>query len=165
MAQLEAAYVVHRYDLAPDSEALVAELAPRLTAIATRGDYPCPARLIARLPHVRVIASSGTGYDGVDVDAARRLGIAVTNSPGAAAECVADAAFALLLATVRRTAALDRFVRAGKWMQDPPPFTADGVGRAPRHRGPGRASARPSRGAPRAFAWTSPITGGVGRRT
>lgn len=124
MEQLEAAYRVHRYDLAPDRDALVAELAPRLTAVATRGDYPLPGSLLERLPNVRIVASSGTGYDGVDVAAARRLGIAVTNSPGAAAECVADAAWALLLATVRRTACLDRYVRAGRWeSQGPAPFS------------------------------------------
>jgi len=121
--QLEAAYVVHRYDTAPDRDALVRDLAPRLTAIATRGDYPLPGSLLERLPHVKIVASSGTGYDGIDVEAARRLGIAVTNSPSAAAECVADAAWALLLATVRRAAMFDRMVRAGRWMPDPPILT------------------------------------------
>jgi len=123
MQQLEATYVVHRYDLAADRDALLDELAPRLTAIATRGDYPLPGALLRRLPNVKVIASSGTGYDGIDVEAARKLGIAVTNSPSAAAECVADAAFALILATARRTVMLDRMVRAGGWMPDPPILT------------------------------------------
>ncbi|MFO1324002.1 MAG: 2-hydroxyacid dehydrogenase [Burkholderiales bacterium] len=123
MEQLEAAYVVHRYDLAPDRDALVAQIAPRLTAIATRGDYPLQRALLRRLPNVRIIASSGTGYDGVDVEAARELGIAITNSPGAAAECVADAAWSLILSTVRRTAALDRYVRAGRWLAGPAPLT------------------------------------------
>ena len=121
--QLEAAYEVHRYDTAPDRDALVEAIAPRVTAIATRGDYPLPGSLLARLPKVRIVASSGTGYDGIDVAAARKLGIAVTNSPSAAAECVADAAWSLLLATVRRTAMLDRMVRAGRWMPDPPILT------------------------------------------
>lgn len=123
MAQLEAAYVVHRYDRADDKHALLREIAPRVTAIATRGDYKLPEAIMAALPNVRVIASSGTGYDGVDADAARRRGIAVTNSPAAAAECVADAAWGLLLATMRRIASLDRYVRAGKWLQGPAPFT------------------------------------------
>ena len=122
MAQLDAAYVVHRYDLAADKPALLAALAPKLRAIATRGDYALPRDLMARLPKVKVIASSGTGYDGIDVDAARELGIAVTNSPGPASECVADAAFALILATMRRTLVLDRFVRSGRWLEGPPPF-------------------------------------------
>jgi lactate dehydrogenase-like 2-hydroxyacid dehydrogenase len=121
--QLEATYVVHRYDTAPDRDALVREIAPRVTAIATRGDYPRPGTLRERLPKVKLIASSGTGYDGVDVASARRLGMAVTNSPSAAAECVADAAWSLLLATVRRTAMFDRMVRAGQWMPDPPILT------------------------------------------
>jgi hydroxypyruvate reductase len=121
--QLEAAYDVHRYDTARDRDALIAEIAPRVTAIATRGDYPLPGALMQRLPNVKVIASSGTGYDGIDVAAARKLGIAVTNSPSAAAECVADAAWSLLLATVRRTAMFDRMVRAGQWMPDPPILT------------------------------------------
>ena len=47
-AQLEAAYTIHRYDLAADKEALVAKLAPHLRAIATRGDYPLPGALIER---------------------------------------------------------------------------------------------------------------------
>lgn len=123
MAQLEAAYTVHRYDLAADKEALIAEVAPRLTAIATRGDYPLPGALMKRFPNVRVIASSGAGYDGIDIASATLLGIAVTNSPGAASECVADAAWALILATVRRTVFNDKYVRAGGWLKAPVPFT------------------------------------------
>jgi hydroxypyruvate reductase len=123
MAQLDTAYVVHRYDLAADKEALVAALAPRVRAIATRGDYALPGALMRRLPNLKLIASSGTGYDGIDIAAARELGIAVTNSPGAAAECVADAAWALILATVRRTVFQDQFVRAGRWLQSSAPLT------------------------------------------
>ena len=121
--QLEAAYVVHRYDTASDRNALIRDIAPRVTAIATRGDYALPRTLLERLPNVKIIASSGTGYDGIDVESARRLGIAITNSPSAASDCVADAAWSLLLATMRRTAMFDRMVRAGKWMPDPPIFT------------------------------------------
>ncbi len=123
MAQLEAAYVVHRYDLAPSRDALVAELAPRLSAIATRGDYPLPGALLRQLPGVKLVASSGVGYDGVDIAAARALGIAVTNSAGGASECVADTTLALILATVRRTVCNDRYVRAGGWLRAPAPLT------------------------------------------
>jgi lactate dehydrogenase-like 2-hydroxyacid dehydrogenase len=122
-SQLESTYVVHRYDTAADRDALIREIAPRVTAIATRGDYPLPGSLMERLPNVKLIASSGTGYDGIDVASARRLGIAVTNSPSAAAECVADAAWSLLLGTLRRTTMFDRMVRAGRWMPDPPILT------------------------------------------
>ena len=123
MAALDATYRVHRYDLATDRDALVAELAPRLTAIATRGDYPLPGALMRRLPKVRLIASSGTGYDGIDIATARELGIAVTNSPGVVAECVADMAFGLILAVVRRIVVQDRHVRANGWIRSPMPLT------------------------------------------
>ena len=65
MTQLDDAYTVHRYDLAPDKDALIAVLAPHLRAVATRGDYRLERDLLARLPHVKIIASSGTGYQAV----------------------------------------------------------------------------------------------------
>lgn len=119
LAQLDAAYRVYRYDLAPDKERLIADLAPTLTAIATRGDYALPGTLMRRFPRVRLIASSGAGYDGVDIDAARELGITVTNTPGPVAECVADMAWFLIIATVRRLLVNDRYVRAGNWLKAP----------------------------------------------
>lgn len=121
--QLDRAYTIHRYDLAPDKDALVARLAPTLRAIATRGDYPLPGALIRRFPNVRLIASSGTGYDGIDIATAGELGIAVTNSPGVVAECVADTALALMIMVVRRTLFQDRFVREGRWKHGTVPLT------------------------------------------
>lgn len=123
MRQLEAAYCVHRYDLASDKEALIAQLAPHLRAIATRGDYALPGSLIRRFPKVELIASSGAGYDGIDIDTARALGIAVTNSPGIVAECVADTAWAMIIMIVRRTLAQDRYVRERRWPEGPVPLT------------------------------------------
>ena len=72
---------------------------------------------------MKLIGSSGTGFDAIDIDAARALGIAVTNTPGATAECVADTAWALILATVRRTVFQDKYVRAGGWLKGPVPLT------------------------------------------
>jgi len=123
MEQLAATYAVHRYDLAPDKDALIAQLAPRLTAIATRGDYPLAGALMKRLPKVKLIASSGVGFDGIDIESARTLGIAVTNSAGGASECVADTTWGLILATVRKIVFNDKYVRAGGWQKAPAPLT------------------------------------------
>ena len=101
MRQLEAAYTLHRYDLAEDKAALLASIAPRVRAIVTRGDYPLRRDVMQAMPNVELIASSGAGYDAIDVDTARELGIVVTHTPGAVNECVADTAWALILATVR----------------------------------------------------------------
>ena len=123
MRQLEAAYTLHRYDLAQDKPALLASIEPRVRAIVTRGDYPLKRDVMQAMRHVELIASSGAGYDAIDVDAARELGIAVTHTPGAVNECVADTAWALILATVRRTVSSDRYLRAGGWLKAPVPLT------------------------------------------
>lgn len=123
MTQLDAAYTLHRYDLAADKNALLAGIAPRVKAIVTRGDYALKRDVMKQLPQLRLIASSGAGYDAIDIDAARDLGIAVTHTPGAVSECVADTAWALILATVRRTVVQDRYVRSGGWLKAPVPLT------------------------------------------
>ena len=123
MRQLEAAYTLHRYDLAQDKPAMLAAIASRVRAIVTRGDYPLKRDVMQAMPNVELIASSGAGYDAIDIDAARELGMTVTHTPGAVNECVADTAWALILATVRRTVFNDRHVRAGGWLKSPVPLT------------------------------------------
>ena len=68
-----------------------------------------------RLPNLGLICCYGTGYEGVDLDAARKRGIMVTHSPSANASSVADLAMALLLAVSRRVVIADKFVREGAW--------------------------------------------------
>jgi D-3-phosphoglycerate dehydrogenase / 2-oxoglutarate reductase len=74
------------------------------------------ARVIAELPECRVIARYGTGVDIVDVDAATRHNILVTNVPNEWCEDeVADHAMALLLAVGRKVTVYDRATRGGIW--------------------------------------------------
>jgi D-3-phosphoglycerate dehydrogenase len=74
------------------------------------------ARVIAELPDCRVIARYGTGVDIVDVDAATRHNILVTNVPSDWCENeVADHALALLLAVARKINVYDRATRQGTW--------------------------------------------------
>ncbi len=77
---------------------------------------PVPATVIADLPALRLIAVYGVGTEKVDLAAARARGIAVTNTPGPTDGCVADMAFALLLAAGRGIVSGDRFVRDGRWL-------------------------------------------------
>jgi len=65
---------------------------------------------------LKLIACFSVGLDSVDLAAARELGIAVTNTPDVLTDEVADLAVGLMLATSRRIAAADRFVRAGRWL-------------------------------------------------
>jgi glyoxylate reductase len=87
---------------------------PEVEALAVVAE-PVDERLLDLLPGLRVIANYGAGYDLVDVEAARRRGVVVTNTPGVTSAATADLAFGLLLAVRRRIAAGDRVVRSGRW--------------------------------------------------
>lgn len=64
---------------------------------------------------LKVITEFGVGYDNIDASAATARGIYVSNTPGVLTETTADHAFALLMASARRVAEGDRFVRSGGW--------------------------------------------------
>ena len=66
-------------------------------------------------PHLKHIAIWGTATDHIALEAARRLGITVTNTPNAATVAVAEHALALLLALARKIPQLDLRVREGEW--------------------------------------------------
>jgi glyoxylate reductase len=82
-----------------------------LAVVATTVDEA----LLELLPDVRLVANYGVGYDGIDVEACARRGVAVTNTPEALGIATADLTMALVLATRRRLVEGDRFVREGKW--------------------------------------------------
>ncbi|SFA96713.1 hydroxypyruvate reductase [Poseidonocella pacifica] len=63
----------------------------------------------------RILANFGVGYNHIDVDAARAVGIAVTNTPGAVTDATADIALTLMLMSCRRAGEGERLVRTGKW--------------------------------------------------
>jgi phosphoglycerate dehydrogenase-like enzyme len=79
------------------------------------GGEQFPKRVIDALPRLRVIARAGVGYDRVDVPAATARGIAVTITPNANHECVAEHALALMFAAAKNVVASDRTVREGRW--------------------------------------------------
>ena len=69
--------------------------------------------LLERGDRLRVVANMAVGVDNIDVSAAERLGITVTNTPEVLTDATADLAFALLLAAARRVPWGDRLVRGG----------------------------------------------------
>ena len=70
-----------------------------------------------RCPQLKVIANVAVGFDNIDVQAATERKIAVTNTPDVLTNTTADFAFTLLMASARRIAEADRFLRAGRWRQ------------------------------------------------
>jgi glyoxylate reductase len=65
-------------------------------------------------PRLRVVANLAVGYDNVDLEAAARRGVVITNTPGVLDDATADLTMALLLAAIRRIAEGDRLVRSGR---------------------------------------------------
>jgi D-3-phosphoglycerate dehydrogenase len=76
---------------------------------------PMTAAVIRQLPKCKVISRYGTGYDNVDLDAASKAGIWVTNVPGYCTEEVAEHTLGLLLSCVRSIPEKDRLVKNGGW--------------------------------------------------
>jgi glyoxylate reductase len=80
------------------------------------------AALLEALPRVRHVASYGVGTNHLDLEACRRRGVLVTNTPGVLTDATADHAMALLLDAARRVAEGDRLVRRGGWTEVEPAF-------------------------------------------
>jgi len=64
-------------------------------------------------PGLRAVANVAVGFDNIDISAATRFGVLVTNTPDVLTESTADFAFALMLAAARRLGEGERLVRAG----------------------------------------------------
>jgi len=100
----------------PDSVAALPPAdAARVRAVITMGTVVTSRDALARLPAVGLVSCIGSGYEGVDLAAARERGIAVTHSPGANASAVADLALGLLIASVRQMPEANAFLRRGDW--------------------------------------------------
>lgn len=81
---------------------------------------PFTADVLRDSPGLRVIARVGVGVDSIDVDAATAMGVAITTTPGANEETVADHAVAMMLALLRRIPENDAGVRKGEWNRTGP---------------------------------------------
>ncbi|MHB2266075.1 2-hydroxyacid dehydrogenase [Aliihoeflea sp. PC F10.4] len=72
---------------------------------------------LSALPGLQAVCSWGVGYDTLDIAAARAAGVRISNTPDVLDECVGDLAWALMLATARRVAMADKYVKDGRWKQ------------------------------------------------
>lgn len=66
-------------------------------------------------PRCKILANFGVGFNHIDADAARAVGVSVTNTPGAVTNATADIALTLMLMSARRAGEGERLVRAGAW--------------------------------------------------
>lgn len=111
--------LAEQYDvLGPVAECTPDTLPPgreRVRALLTFGGYRTDGALMDAMPRLGLINTYGTGYEGVDLAAARARGILVANGGDANATSVAEYAMGLVLASARLILRGDRFVRTGEW--------------------------------------------------
>ncbi len=88
----------------PDADALVPTPREKVTEA-----------LVALAPRLRVVANCAVGTDNVDLDACRRHGVVVTNTPGVLTDATADLAWLLVLAVARRLREGEALLRSGTW--------------------------------------------------
>jgi lactate dehydrogenase-like 2-hydroxyacid dehydrogenase len=88
---------------------------PEVRAVLTIGTLGLTAADIDALSALELVCALGAGYENIDVAHAKARGIVVANGAGTNDDCVADHAFALLLATVRGVPAADTATRQGLW--------------------------------------------------
>jgi lactate dehydrogenase-like 2-hydroxyacid dehydrogenase len=99
----------------PPDQMFPADQLSGVRAMITAGGTPLGGEMMEMLPKLGAIVCYGTGYDGVDLEAARSRKITVGHSPGANAASVADIAVTLMLAATRRLIVADNYVRSGDW--------------------------------------------------
>lgn len=95
-------------------EELMARMADKDGAFTT-GSQRIDSELIAACPRLKVVANMAVGYNNFDVEAMTAAGVQGTNTPDVLTETTADFGFALLMATARRMAEAEHYLRAGQW--------------------------------------------------
>ena len=93
---------------------LSAKLAGKAGAFIT-GSERIDAELLDANPQLRAVCNMAVGYNNIDVDACNARGVLATNTPDVLTETTADFGFALMMATARRIAESEHFLRSGQW--------------------------------------------------
>src|SRR5689334_18518106 len=107
---------VEYHDTLTTSEAdLIERIRAAEIVINIRSSTRFTESVFAQCPHLRLLSLWGTGTDNVDLPAAARHRVTVTNTPGVSAISIAEHTLALLLAVARRVPEMDASTRAGEW--------------------------------------------------
>ena len=101
---------------APVERAVLLEKAPGVQGLLCTLSDRIDEELLSRCPGLRVVSNYAVGYDNIDVEAATRRGVLVTNTPDVLTNATADVAFTLILASARRVVEANEFLRSGEWV-------------------------------------------------
>jgi len=112
---LDQSFTCHKLYEAADRAAFLRQHAPKVRALATFGPAGADAALMDQLPKLEIISNFGVGVDAIDLAAAAKRKVIVTNTPDVLNDCVADTSMALVLNTLRRFPQAENYLRAGQW--------------------------------------------------
>lgn len=105
---------VFPYDRVPTKEEIIKGLKGKDGLLCLLSDT-IDEEVINSEPNLKMIASYAVGYDNIDVGAATKRGIPVSNTPGVLTDATAEMAWALLFSVARRIVEADKFTRAGSF--------------------------------------------------
>src|SRR5438105_3701325 len=104
------------YDTLPGAEAtLIERIRAAEIAINIRSSSKFTENVFAQCPQLKLLSLWGTGTDNVDLRAASRHGVTVTNTPGVSAISIGEHCLALLFSVARRIPRTDAEIRQGHW--------------------------------------------------
>lgn len=115
-------YLASRYDLTRNEDDVPMDAA-QLQAAMREYDAVCPTvsdsitAAVLETPgrRARILGNFGVGFNHIDIEAARRAGLVVTNTPDVLTDTTADLAITLMLMAARRAGEGERELRAGRW--------------------------------------------------
>ncbi len=102
-------------DLPASLDALAERMRAADIVINSRSHVRWPAELFERTPRLKMLTTCSIGVDAIDLAAARKSGVVVSNIPGQTATVVAEHAVAMLLAAAKRLAFQTAELKAGRW--------------------------------------------------
>jgi len=105
---------VYQYDRIPTKEEIIKGLKGKDGLLCLLSD-PIDEEVINSNPKLKMISNYAVGYDNIDVKAATKRGIPISNTPGVLTDATAEMAWALLFSVARRMVEGDSFARSGKF--------------------------------------------------
>ena len=117
---LEGDFVLHDLTAAPDRDAMLAEVGPKIRGAITNGGHSVQTATFDRLPNLEMVSSFGVGYDGIDIPYCKARGLKVTNTPDVLNDAMAEITLGLMISLARKLPQADRYTREGKWAANGP---------------------------------------------
>ncbi|KAJ7532996.1 hypothetical protein O6H91_13G028400 [Diphasiastrum complanatum] len=112
---IESKFTILKLWEADDKQAFLKENSDKIRGLVGSASVDASAEVIDALPNLEIVSWFSVGIDQVDMVKCRERGIVVTNTPDVVTDDTADLALALVLATMRRICAADRYIRDGLW--------------------------------------------------